>query len=43
MSSVLTTAVVVLVMRYLSRRAEGQEPHRDRHEISRLNERHHHV
>jgi uncharacterized membrane protein YebE (DUF533 family) len=30
LSSVLTTAVVVLMMRYLARRGEGRKPHRDR-------------
>jgi uncharacterized membrane protein YebE (DUF533 family) len=43
LSSVLTTAVVVLVMRYLARRAEGQKPHRDRRETARRHERNHHV
>jgi len=43
LSGVLTTAVVVLVMRYLARRTEGQKPHRDWHEIGRRQERHHHV
>jgi ribose/xylose/arabinose/galactoside ABC-type transport system permease subunit len=43
LSSVLTTAVVVLVMRYLARRTEGRKPHRDRHDLGRGHERHHRV
>lgn len=43
LSSVLTTAVVALVMRYRAHRADGQEPHRDWHEIGRRHKRHHHV
>jgi ribose/xylose/arabinose/galactoside ABC-type transport system permease subunit len=43
LSSVLTTAVVVLVMRYLAPRTEGHMPHRGWHEIGRRHERHHHV
>ena len=43
LSSVLITAVVVLAMRYLARRAGDQKPHRDWHEIGRRHERHHHV
>jgi hypothetical protein len=41
LSSVLTTAVVVLLMRYLARRAQGQNPHRDWHEIGQRHERDH--
>lgn len=44
LSSVLTTAVVVLVMRYLGRRAGDQERHRrDWHVIGPGHERHRHV
>jgi hypothetical protein len=38
LSCVVTTAVVVLVMRYLARRAQAQK-----HEIGRRHEGHHHV
>ena len=44
LSSVLTTAVVVLVMRYLGRRAGDQErQHRDWHVLGPGHERHRHV
>ena len=42
LSSVLTTAVVVLVMRYLDRRARGQKWHGDGHVNEKHHGRHHH-
>jgi hypothetical protein len=43
LSSVLVTAVVVLVMRYLARRGVGQKWHPNWHAIGRRHERHHHA
>ena len=43
LSSVLTTAVVVLVMRYLARRAGDRKWHADWHAIGRRHGRHHHA
>jgi hypothetical protein len=43
LSSVLTTAVVVLVMRYLARRAGDQKWHGGWHVIGRRHGRHHHA
>lgn len=41
LSSVLTTAVVVLVMRYLTRRAGHQQGRAGRHALSRRHRQHH--
>lgn len=40
-SSVLTTAVVVLVMRYLAHRTDGKDRRDDWHETGRRHRRHH--
>ena len=43
LSSVLITAVVVLAMRYLARRAGHQEWHAGRHVLPRRHGQHHHA